>query len=98
MSFQIRYHPKAWEEVDSLEGGQKKKVYKQILKLSITPELGKPLRALQGNDLSDCRTMYADDKRIRIVYRLVEGTPDVFIIAIGKRDDFNVYKKAVKRL
>jgi mRNA-degrading endonuclease RelE of RelBE toxin-antitoxin system len=48
--------------------------------------------------LSTCLKMYADDKRIRIVYRIWEGTLNVLIIAIGKRDDFEVYKDAEKRL
>lgn len=98
MLYQILYHPLAWEELNNLEGGQKKKVLKQIQKLGNSPELGKPLRSLQGNDLSNCLKMYADDKRIRVVYRIGEGTLTVFIIAIGKRDDFEVYKDAEKRL
>ncbi|MBW2654749.1 MAG: hypothetical protein JRC91_07400 [Deltaproteobacteria bacterium] len=42
--------------------------------------------------------MYADRKKIRIVYKIVEKKILVQIIAIGKRDNMKVYKKAVNRI
>ncbi|MGZ8546623.1 MAG: hypothetical protein ACXWVU_04435 [Sulfuricurvum sp.] len=42
--------------------------------------------------------MYAEKKRIRIVYEVIEDEILIRIIAIGQRDDMAVYKTALKRL
>ena len=42
--------------------------------------------------------MYADKKRIRIVYKIIDDKIIVEVIAIGKRDEMEVYKKASQRL
>jgi len=51
----------------------------------------------QGLDLTGYRKMYADRKKIRIVYKIVEEKILVQIIATGKRDNIKVYKKAANR-
>lgn len=42
--------------------------------------------------------MYVDNKRVRIVYSICEEKIEVEVIAIGKRDDFEVYRIASDRL
>lgn len=42
--------------------------------------------------------MYVDNKRIRIVYFVQQENILVKVIAIGKRDSFDVYKTASERL
>lgn len=42
--------------------------------------------------------MYVDKKRVRIVYRVRHETVEVFIIAIGKRGDMEVYGDAAGRV
>ncbi|MGZ8547881.1 MAG: type II toxin-antitoxin system RelE family toxin [Sulfuricurvum sp.] len=42
--------------------------------------------------------MYAEKKRIRIVYEVIEDEILIRIIAIGQRDDMAVYKTALKWL
>ena len=42
--------------------------------------------------------MYAEKKRIRIVYEVIEEEILIHIMAIGERDDMTVYKTALKRL
>ena len=42
--------------------------------------------------------MYVDSKRIRIVYKIIDDRIVIEIIAIGKRDELEVYKKASQRL
>lgn len=44
--------------------------------------------------MSGYRKMYACKKQIRIVYSVVENVLFVNIIAIGKREDMEVYKTA----
>ncbi len=40
--------------------------------------------------------MYADKKRIRIVYKEIENV--IKVIAIDKREDLEVYQVALKRI
>ena len=47
-------------------------------------------RRRHGYDLTGYRKMYADRKRIRIVYSIVEELVLVKIIAIGRRADDEV--------
>ena len=97
MEFKIIFHPDAAREISELDNRQKLLVLKQIKKLSLTPGNGKKLGNKQGHDLTGYRKMYADRKKIRIVYKIVEEKILVQIIAIGKRDNLKVYKKAANR-
>ena len=98
MKFKIIFHPDAALEISELDNRQKVLVLKQIKKLSLTPGSGKKLGNKQGLDLTGYRKMYADRKKIRIVYKIVEKKILVQIIAIGKRDKIKVYKKAANRI
>ena len=98
MKFKIIFHPDAAREISELDNRRKVLVLKQIKKLSLTSGNGKKLGNRQGLDLSGYRKMYADRKKIRIVYKIVEKKILVQIIAIGKRDNMEVYKKAVNRI
>jgi mRNA-degrading endonuclease RelE of RelBE toxin-antitoxin system len=35
---------------------------------------------------------------VRIVYKVIDEKIEIFIIAVGKRDDMSVYKTANKRI
>ena len=94
MRFKIIFHPDAACVISELDNRRKSLVLKRIKKLSLMPGTGKKLGNKQGLDLSEYRKMYADRKKIRIVYKIVEKTILVQIIAIGKRDNMKVYKKA----
>lgn len=98
MKFKIIFHPDAAREISGLDNQQKLLVLKQIKKLSLTPATGKKLGNKQGLDLTGYRKMYADRKKIRIVYKIVEKKILVQIIAIGKRDNMKAYKKAANRI
>lgn len=98
MTYEIRYKDGAVEDLLSFDKGVRKLIIKQIEKISTSPELGELLGNKAGYELSGCRKMYADNKRIRIVYRIVEDKIIVEVIAIGERDDMAVYKTASDRL
>ena len=42
--------------------------------------------------------MYADNKKIRIVYKIIETKIIVEVVSVGKREDMQVYKKASQRV
>jgi len=49
-----------------------------------------------GMDLTGYFKLYADGRRLRIVYTIEE--PVVKVIAIGKREGMEVYKLALQRI
>ena len=98
MIYKVLFHPDAAKEVARLDNRVKLLVLKQIKKLSITPGLGRELGNRHGINLSGFRKLYADKKKIRIVYKVVDEKVLVQIIAIGKREGMEVYQKAATRL
>ena len=98
MEYEIKFHPMALQEVCSLDGSVKKLVKKQLDKLKTSPLLGEELGTKNGYDLTGYRKMYACKKQIRIVYSVVENVLLVNIIAIGKREEMEVYKTASERV
>ena len=94
MEYEIKFHPLALQEFCELDGSIKK----QLDKLKTSPLLGEELGNKNGYDLSGYRKMYVCKKQIRIVYSVVENVLLVNIIAIGKREDMEVYKTASERV
>ena len=98
MTYKVLFHPDAAKEIACLDNRVKILVLKQIKKLSLTPWLGSELGNRQGINLSGYRKLYADKKRIRIVYKIVDEKVLIQIIAVGKREGMKVYQKAATRL
>lgn len=98
MNFKIEFHPEAKKEFDSLDGSLKKPVLKQIKKLQTSPFLGKELGNKHAMDLSGYRKMYCCNKKVRIVYKIVDNKLVVFIVAIGGRNNLHAYKTAYDRI
>ena len=98
MSYKIVLKDEADAELESLSNRERVLVFKQFKKIATSPELGQLLGNKNGYDLSGCRKMYVDSKRIRIVYKIIDDRIVIEIIAIGKRDELEVYKKASQRL
>ena len=97
MDYEIKFHPAALKEFCELDGSVKKLVKKQLDKLKTAPFLGEELGNKNGYDLTGYRKMYACKKQVRIVYSVIENVLLVNIIAIGKREDMEVYKTAADR-
>jgi len=86
------------KDLPKLSSNQRILVYKQFKKLENSPELGKPLGNKSGYNLSGCRKLYVDKKKIRVVYRIIESEIIVEVIIVGKREDMEVYANATKRV
>ena len=95
-NWKVKLTEDAKQDFKSLEGSQRKLVLKQLLKLEKNPYYGKPLGNKLGLDLTGYYKLYADKKKIRIIYTLETDT--VKIIAIDKREDLKVYKIASERI
>jgi mRNA interferase RelE/StbE len=98
LEYEIKFHPEALKEFSALDGSVKKLVKKQLDKLKTSPLLGEELGNKNGFDLTGYRKMYACKKQVRIVYSVVENVLLVNIIAIGKREDLEVYESASQRV
>ncbi|MEA2100251.1 MAG: addiction module toxin RelE [Campylobacterota bacterium] len=98
MNYKLELKVEADKELENLSNRERILVFKQFKKILTSPKLGLPLSNKNGYDLSGCRKMFVDNKRIRIVYKIIDDKIVIEIIAIGKRDEMEVYKKASQRV
>jgi mRNA interferase RelE/StbE len=96
--YTIEFFPEVEDDLKQLDHRVRLLVFKQLKKLSQSPQLGDLLGNKAGMDLSGCRKMYVDHKRVRIVYRIIEEVVVVEVIAIAQRDDMSVYREASQRI
>jgi mRNA interferase RelE/StbE len=97
MTYSLVLKEEIEKDLSKLSSSQKMLVLKQFKKLQTSPELGQLLGNKNGYNLSGCRKMYVDKKKVRIVYSILEEIITVEVIAVGKRDDMAVYEKASER-
>jgi mRNA interferase RelE/StbE len=95
-TWKVKFTDEARDDFRELDGRQKIRVAKQLAKLERDPRMGKHLGNKMGMDLTGCYKLYADKKRVRIVYS-VEGDL-VKVMAIGEREDKEVNQLASKRI
>lgn len=103
MQWGIEYIKAASEDLDSLDGSQRKQVLAAINKVSQNPlpkmegGYGTPLGNKQGVNLTGLYKIKLLKQGLRVVYELkrVENTMKIIVIAV--RDDEAVYKIAAKR-
>ncbi len=96
--YKVKFHPEAYAEFEKLDGRCKQTVTKKILNIAKNPLIGKDLGNKAGIDLSGYKKVYSDRKKIRIVYKIIKQAICIDIIAIGNREDLDVYKAAYKRI
>lgn len=65
-----------------------------LRKLSASPDLRG--HALKGS-LAGCRSLVVGKKKIRIVYRVLDDKVMVYVVAIGRRHNDEVYLQATAR-
>ena len=95
--------PEAKEDIRNFSSNRLKlEAMKYILRLEHAPKLGKGLEYHAGvGNLSDCRKIFIDHRRHRIIYRLIpdeQNPTEVDVIAVGPRELLEVYRAAVQRL
>ena len=83
-------------DFNRLDGSVKRQVLKQLVKLEQNPRCGDPLGNKAGINLEGYLKLYADKKRIRIIYQAINRI--IKVIAIDKREDMEVYRIALKRI
>ncbi len=93
----IKYHPLLEEDLKQLNHSVRIEVFKKLKKVQPSPEIGKALGNKNNMNLTGLRKVYVFKKQIRIVYEIVNNILVVYILAIGKREDMEVYKQAEQR-
>jgi len=88
----------AADDFRHLDGSLRISVAKQLRKLETAPLLGEHLGNRAGLNLTGYYKLYAAQKSIRIVYRIIEQKVIVEVVAIGKREDMSVYKTSLERI
>jgi mRNA interferase RelE/StbE len=99
MKHPIEFISEAVKDYKSLDGSIKKKVDKKLEELSENPFLGEHLGNKFNIDLKSFYKLYVDNKKIRIVYRLLDESIEVIEIwGIGKRDKEEIYRLIGERI
>lgn len=104
----VRVRAQALAELEALPTIKLKRRANELLEaLEADPLLGLPLAYLpRTGDLRGCRKLYLGPSRDaapshRVVYRLLpdeERPTDIDVIAVGKRADYEAYRRALERL
>lgn len=96
LTWKVELIPEAQADFNRLDGSVKKRILKQLVKLEQNPKYGDPLGNKAGINLEGYFKLYADKKRIRIIYEEIDHI--IKIIAIDKRENMEVYRVALKRI
>ena len=94
----VDYHDEVEKDFRSLGNRVMLLALKKIKKIAQNPEIGDKLGNRANLNLTGLRKVYVDNKKVRIVYDVMEKKIKIFVIAVGKRADMEVYKKASNRL
>jgi len=95
-NWKVELIAEAHADFKRLDGRVKKQILKQFVKLEQNPRYGDPLGNKAGINLEGYFKLYADKKRIRIIYTAIDHV--IKVIAIDKREDLEVYRIALKRI
>jgi len=95
--YAVKYHPLVEKDLKQLNNSICIEVFKKIKKIQQSPELGVELGNKNGLNLTGLKKMYVAKKQIRIVYEIIENIIVIKILAIGRREDMEVYKQVEKR-
>lgn len=95
--YKIKYHPLVEEDLGQLNNSVCIEVFKKLKKIQQSPELGQLLGNKNNMNLSGLRKVYVAKKQVRIIYEIIDNILVVKVIAIGRREDMEVYKLSEQR-
>lgn len=100
MTYKIEFYPEARLDLLNLPTSVKKEIAEFIKTFSADPySVTQALHDRKDIKLKGCRKTYCGDAKFRIITKVIENTVKIVeIIAIGKRDDKEVYFLAAARI
>lgn len=97
--FKIKFLKEAEAEFKNLDNNLFLKASKVLLKISHDPlAYSEPLGQKMNLNLTGLRKAYVDDKRIRIVFMVLETRLVILVISVNKRDKSKVYHLTQRRI
>jgi len=96
--YSINYHEEVEKDFKELGHATTLLVLKKIQKIAKNPIIGDDLGNKANMNLSGYKKVYVDNKKVRIVYKIIDDKIEIFVVAVGKRDEMEVYQKAFKRI
>jgi mRNA interferase RelE/StbE len=96
--YSVEYHPQLEQDLKELGHSTAQLVFKKLKKIAQNPIIGVDLGNKANMNLTGYKKVYVDKKRVRIVYKIVEEKIVIYVIAVGKRDDREVYEIASQRV
>lgn len=100
----VKYLPEALDDLDELDGSQRKLVLKSIEKVRKNPlsqqegGYGKLLGKKGNTDLTGFLKIKLRASGLRLVYKVIKQEDRMLIVVIGAREDEEVYSIAEKRV
>ncbi|MCI5773160.1 MAG: type II toxin-antitoxin system RelE/ParE family toxin [Erysipelotrichaceae bacterium] len=100
----VKYLPEALDDLDELDGSQRKLVLKSIEKVRKNPlsqqegAYGKLLGKRGNTDLTGFLKIKLRVSGLRLVYKVIKQEDRMLIVVIGAREDEEVYSIAEKRI
>lgn len=96
--YSLKLHDKVYDDLKVLDNALIIKVFKKLKQIQQSPQIGENLGNKNGMNLNGFKKVYIDKKRVRIVFEVQDDILTIYTIAVGQRDDMEVYKKAFDRL
>jgi mRNA interferase RelE/StbE len=96
--YELKFHQEVQKDLDRLDNNIRKLFAKKLRQILQNPDIGKDLGNKNNLGLAGLKKVYFDNKRYRIVYKVEQEEIIVYVIAVGKRDNMQVYKKANERV
>lgn len=103
MSAEVKLEPEALDDLRRLAPDLVTEAFGLMFRLREHPHLGQALGDHpETGDLSDCRKLYFNQVRHRIIYQAdpadARDPKRVRILAVGRRADLGVYRETARRL
>ncbi len=82
--YDIVYHDEVESDLKKLGHNVLVKVFKKIEQIAINPNIGKDLGNKANLNLSGYKKVYVENKKIRIVYKIIDEKIEIFIVVSAK--------------
>ena len=96
--YDIEFHEEVDRDLKELGHSVALLVFKKLKKIAQNPIIGEELGNKANLNLVGYKKVYVNSKKVRIVYKIEAEKILVYVIAVGKRDDMDVYRKATERI
>ena len=94
MTYSLEFRESAWKEWQKLDRPLREQFKNKLLERLENPRL----ESARLSGMSDCYKIKLRAAGYRLVYQVFDDRVTVVVVAVGKREDSAVYRKAGKRL